>query len=122
MTSSPEFDDQRERDAGERAAPKPLDPSTRARMERALGGDLGRVRVRRDPEAHAAADREDARALTRQHEIALARDAADPATSEGERLLAHELAHVLQQERQGPSADRETLEAEADQAAEAVSQ
>jgi hypothetical protein len=122
MTSSPEFDHADKTDAADtRAEPQRLEPETRARAEQALGGDLGRVRIHRDPEAGGAADREGARAVTRNDDIYFAGGAYDPATETGQRLLIHELAHTLQQRADARAeADRDALEAEADRAAEAV--
>ncbi|MDT0184485.1 DUF4157 domain-containing protein [Microbacterium sp. ARD31] len=71
----------------------PLDNDTMARMEAAFGHDFSAVRVHRDDEA----TRRGARALTSGNDIHLAPGAHDPGTPEGRHLLAHELAHVVQQ-------------------------
>jgi hypothetical protein len=71
----------------------PLDKGTKAAMEVAFGHDFSAVRVHRDDEA----TRRGARALTSGNDIHLAPGAHDPGTLEGRHLLAHELAHVVQQ-------------------------
>lgn len=89
-----------------RAGGRPLDPATRAFMERRFAQDFASVRIRTD---EAAARSVDASAYTIGNEIVL-----------GEkpdlRTLAHELAHVVQQ-RRGGSSPSATLEHAADAAA-----
>ena len=77
----------------------PLNPTTRAFMEFRLGQDLSDVRVHTDAGAAASAQRLNARAFTLGHDIAFAPGQYAPATLEGQRLLAHELVHTLQQGR-----------------------
>jgi hypothetical protein len=67
-------------------------------MEAAFGHDFSAVRVHRDGEAA----RRGARALTVGNDIHLARSAHSAGTLEGRHLLAHELAHVVQQGGQVP--------------------
>jgi hypothetical protein len=81
-------------DAGE-----PLDTATRGHMEQQLGADFSQVRVHTTPMAEREAERLQARAFTVGHDIAFAPGAYQPDSAEGQRLLAHELAHVLQQQR-----------------------
>ena len=112
MPSSPEFEEKKDDEL------RPLDPALRARAEAALGEDLGRVRLGRGPAAHAQAAELGARAFTIGADVYFARGEGAPGTEEGERLLLHELAHVVQQRGTGAaSADRAALEAEADAAA-----
>ena len=68
-----------------------------SRLERAIGGPLGDVRVHTDARAAALADDERAHALTIGPHIAFAAGAWRPGTPFGEALLAHEAAHVAQQ-------------------------
>jgi uncharacterized protein DUF4157 len=112
MSSSPEFEEKSEPDL------RPLDPALRSRAEAALGQDLGRVRVARDAAAHAKADALGARALTSGQDIYFARGEYAPDTDAGERLILHELAHVVQQRGAAAGASgREALETEAEVAA-----
>jgi Domain of unknown function (DUF4157) len=72
-----------------------LDPGTRARLERAFGTDLSSVTVARRPEAASIG----ALAYTQGEHIGVA-PSQQLNTAAGKELLAHEVAHVLQQ-RQG---------------------
>jgi hypothetical protein len=83
------------------ACGSPLDGATRAFFEPRLGIDLSSVRVHRDPRAAASADAVGARAYTVGSDIVFADGRYAPGTGEGQRLLGHELAHVLQQ--RGPT-------------------
>jgi hypothetical protein len=74
-----------------------LDTAVRSRMESAFGITLPDVRVHRGARAAALADRFRARAFTLGHHIAFARGAWRPGSPGGDLLIAHELAHVLQQ-------------------------
>ncbi|MBX3155580.1 MAG: DUF4157 domain-containing protein [Deltaproteobacteria bacterium] len=75
----------------------PLDAATRGFMEPRLGHDLGDVRVHTDRAAAASATSVGARAYTVGRDVVFADGQYAPHTSEGRRLLAHELAHVVQQ-------------------------
>lgn len=90
---SPEAEEQAPLSAG-----APLDAAVRSRMSSAFGHDFTRVRVRNDAPGAAAARRLDARAFTVGSRITFAAGAYRPGTVEGDALLAHELAHVAQQE------------------------
>jgi hypothetical protein len=76
---------------------QPLPPFVRARFERQLGTDLRHVRVHADGAAADLATAIDARAFTVGRDIAFGSGQYAPSTPAGERLLAHELVHVLQQ-------------------------
>ena len=76
-----------------------LDLRTRGRMEQQLGADFSQVRVHTSPVAEREAERLQARAFTVGQDIAFAPGEYQPDSLEGQRLLAHELAHVLQQQR-----------------------
>lgn len=120
MSSSPEFEEKKERPLGPEA-PKPLETSLRGDMEHALDVELGGVRIHADEAACHAADRLGARAFTHRQEIYFAREEYRPDTLEDRELLAHELAHTVQQDKtQGEAAGRKSLEAEAEHAADAV--
>lgn len=76
---------------------RPLDTSTRTFFERRFGGDFRHVRVHDDESAANSARDVDARAFTVGSDIVFAGGAYAPATAVGKRLIAHELAHVVQQ-------------------------
>jgi len=74
-----------------------LAPSARDFFEPRLGYDLGGVRVHADDGAARAASSISARAFTAGSDLYFGAGEYAPDTAEGRRLLAHELAHVLQQ-------------------------
>ncbi|HUR35911.1 MAG TPA: DUF4157 domain-containing protein [Vicinamibacterales bacterium] len=76
---------------------RPLDGETRARMEAHFGADFGSVRVHTDEHAADSAAAVQADAWTVGNHIAFAERAFNPRSTEGQRLLAHELSHVVQQ-------------------------
>jgi Domain of unknown function (DUF4157) len=75
---------------------EPLDPATRAFFEPRFGHDLSSVRLHSDEQAAQSADSIRARAYTAGHDIVFGQGRLAP-TTEGRRLLAHELTHVVQQ-------------------------
>jgi hypothetical protein len=79
-----------------------LDPALRARLEPRLGADLGEVRLHTGSTAAAAAEWIGARAFTVGRDIVFGRGEYRPTTTEGQRLIAHEAVHTVQQ--QGGSA------------------
>lgn len=76
---------------------RPLDPRTRRAMEARFGRDFSGVRIHDDMRAAETAEGIDAAAFTVGEDIAFAPGRFDPSTAEGRQLLAHELAHVVQQ-------------------------
>jgi hypothetical protein len=74
----------------------PMPPAVRARMEAAFGTDFSDVRIHEGPQAA----RLGAAAFTTGSDIYFAPGRYDPFSQQGQRLLAHELTHVVQQ-RQG---------------------
>ena len=76
---------------------QPLDSSTRAFMEPRFGHDFGNVRVHFDARAAASARSVNALAYTVGHDIVFSHGAFAPDDPSGRSLLAHELAHVVQQ-------------------------
>lgn len=78
-------------------AGRPLDTETLAPLERHFGADLSEVRVHTDSEAGESASRLDALAYTHGRDIYFAPGLYAPGTSSGKKLLAHEVAHVVQQ-------------------------
>jgi Domain of unknown function (DUF4157) len=99
----------------------PLQPALRSRMESRFDADFGNVRIRDDAAAAAAANRQLARAFTFGHDIFFNEGRYRPDTPEGQRLIAHELAHVVQQTASpGGARASATHEAHADAAARAA--
>jgi hypothetical protein len=102
----------------------PLDGATASRMMGALGQDLSRVRVHTDAAAARLAADHGAVAVARGPHIAFAPGHYAPGTVEGDAILAHELAHVAQQDgatATDPGAEGATaLEDDADQVATGV--
>ena len=82
-----------------------LDDHTRRRMERALGADLSAVRLHTGRDVDEVGDLLQARAFTVGRNVYVRRAAYRPGTRAGDELLAHELAHTLQQ----PPPDRVSL-------------
>jgi len=105
-------------------AGRPLDGGVRSRMENAFGGSFGDVRVHTDANARALNDRMSARAFTVGRDVAFGGNQYRPGSIAGDLLIAHELAHVVQQRGGGATAERAagdpSLEREADRAAAAA--
>ena len=76
---------------------RPLEPAVRRGMEQRFGHDFFDVRVHTGSLAHASARDIGAQAYTSGADIVFAAGKYSPGTQEGQRLLAHELTHVLQQ-------------------------
>ena len=74
-----------------------LPGDVRTRFESHFGFDFASVRIHTDASAARAATQLHADALTRGADIAFAPGRFAPGTPRGDRLLAHELAHVVQQ-------------------------
>ncbi|MDY9927086.1 DUF4157 domain-containing protein [Methanosarcina sp.] len=80
---------------------RPLDPATRAFMEPLFGYDFSRVRVHSGGAAERSAQDLNAHAYTVGHNIVFDAGRLAPSTYEGQRLIAHELMHVVQQSSSG---------------------
>lgn len=80
-----------------RSSGRPLDSATRSFMEPRFGYDLSQVRVHTDSAAAQSARDVSALAFTVGNHIAFAQGQYSPGNAGGSRLLAHELAHVVQQ-------------------------
>jgi len=104
----------------------PLDSVTRAEMESRFGQDFSQVRVHTDEQAVESARAVDAAAYSVGNDVAFDHGKYAPDTPTGKHLLAHELAHVVQQSRGGlatPSQNPNSpLEQAADSAASAFTQ
>jgi hypothetical protein len=76
---------------------RPLDSATRGFFEPRFGQDFSDVRVHDDARADASARSWNALAFTLGREVVFRAGHYEPHTQTGQRLLAHELAHVVQQ-------------------------
>jgi hypothetical protein len=93
---------------GAMGAARPLSRSERVFFEPRFGADFSGVRVHDDAAAARAARALDARAFTLGRDIAFAPGERAPGTSAGDRLTAHELAHVVV--RQNSSGTRDGIQ------------
>jgi hypothetical protein len=82
---------------------QPLDAGIRAFMEPRFGHDFGEMRVHAGPRAAHAAKSVSAVAYTAGRDIVVGRENVAPDTRQGRELIAHELAHVVQQSGRTPS-------------------
>src|ERR1051325_125152 len=82
-----------------RSSGHPLDPATRAFMESRFARDFSHVRVHADDRASESARAVNALAYTVGSDVVFGAGLFSPETHAGRRLLAHELAHVVQQSR-----------------------
>jgi hypothetical protein len=105
---------------------QPLDATTREFMEQRFGHDFSAVRVHTDARATKSAAAVDACAYTVGHHVVFCAGGYAPATHAGQKLLAHELTHVVQQRSQ-PATDESVStaptaahEREADQIADTI--
>jgi hypothetical protein len=100
----------------------PLDAAARAYMEPLFGHDFSRVRVHVDASAAESAAAVGANAYTVGQHVVFGRGRFDPASDGGRRLMAHELAHTVQQRstRTEPLGRAQSREHEAEHAAERV--
>jgi hypothetical protein len=85
-----------------RSPGEPLDPVARAFMEPRFGYDFSGVRVHTGPAAALSARAIGARAYTAGGDVVFGDGEFASGTDKGRRLIAHELAHVVQQGRAGP--------------------
>ena len=105
---------------------RPLPPAVRHDMEARFGQDFGAVRIHDDAAGARAAEAVDAEAFAYGNDIAFAPGRFDPDLPAGRELLAHELAHTVQQARGAEGIARSgamsetALEREADAAAAAA--
>ena len=105
---------------------RPLDSRLKMRMESAFREDFSEVKIHNDSEAHQKTVQLNARAFTLGNNIVFGESQYKPGTPIGDALIAHELAHIIQQ-RNGlvnnasqTNSDYTQLETDADQAATGV--
>ena len=109
-----------------RTSGAPLDAGMRSYVESRFGRDFSRVRVHADTDAAEASRAVSARAYTAGDHIVFASGQYAPQRRSGMRLLAHELAHVVQQSGSHADTPRRigaqsgALEREADETASRV--
>src|SRR5690606_34506170 len=75
-----------------------LQQNQRRFMDNAFSYDFSRVRVHTDTNAMSMNKEVNAKAFTHGHDIYFNEGEYNPHTTEGKRLLAHELTHVIQQD------------------------
>ena len=80
-----------------RSPGQPLDPATRAFMEPRFGHDFSTVQVHTDTQAAQSTRAVNALAYTVGHDVVFATGQYAPGMRASQRLLAHELTHVVQQ-------------------------
>jgi uncharacterized protein DUF4157/lysine-specific metallo-endopeptidase family protein len=85
---------------------RPLEPTLRQDMEERFGHDFSQVRVHSGLTAEQSARDVNAYAYTVGQDIIFGAGRFAPGTVEGQRLLAHELTHVVQQSGGAPSIQR----------------
>jgi hypothetical protein len=76
---------------------QPLDGGIRSFMEARFGFDFGSVRIHTDPLAAVSSEGINAKAYTIGQDVVFGPGKYSPGSSEGKKLIAHELAHVVQQ-------------------------
>jgi hypothetical protein len=92
-----------------RSSGQTLHPATRALMEARFGHDFGEVRIHTDAPAAESAAAVESLAYTVGHDVVFGVGQYAPETTAGQRLIAHELAHVIQQESAGPIGEGDNL-------------
>jgi len=80
-----------------RGSGQPLADTIREPMERAMGSDFSDVRVHTNSEANELNQQLSARAFTTGKDVFFGKGEYSPGSSSGRKLIAHELAHVVQQ-------------------------
>ena len=83
--------------AGRLGGGRPLEQSVRSRMESVFGSRFGDVRIHTDAQAASMAGGLGARAFTVGEHVAFGSGEYRPGTAVGDAIIAHELAHVVQQ-------------------------
>ncbi len=92
---------------GLKGSGRPLPDTTRTFFESRFGRDLGQVRVHTNRQAEQTARAVNARAFTVGQDVVLNTGEYAPETQTGQRLLAHQLPHVVQQAAAGPRLQRQ---------------
>jgi hypothetical protein len=112
--------------SGTQSGGQALDKRTSAEMSARFGHDFSQIRIHTDHRAAESAGALGANAYALGGDIVFGAGKYNPGSRETERLLAHELTHVVQQSRSGPgdwgraSAKGDASEREADRLASQV--
>jgi hypothetical protein len=85
-----------------------LDPVDQSLMESRFGFDFSSIRIHADDRAAMSAERLGSAAYSAGRHLVFARGQYEPRTERGQHLLAHELAHAVQQQGQGSEKDAQT--------------
>lgn len=112
----------------ERGQGHKVDSQMAQRAGQTMGHDLSGVNVHTDSAADQLSQQLGAKAFTTGNDVFFREGAYDPASSDGQQLIAHELTHVVQQGASAPSVQgkmtvndpNDQFEAEADQVADKV--
>jgi hypothetical protein len=80
-----------------RSSGQSLDTNVSTHIGEALGANFEQVRIHTNPEADTLNRQLGAKAFTTGQDIFFREGAYEPATSSGQKLIAHELTHVVQQ-------------------------
>jgi hypothetical protein len=80
-----------------RAKGEALPSETRTSMEQGFGADFGEVRIHKGKESSGLNKQIQARAFTHGNDIFFDKGEYQPQTKDGQRLIAHELTHTIQQ-------------------------
>ncbi|MGB1254077.1 MAG: eCIS core domain-containing protein, partial [Candidatus Promineifilaceae bacterium] len=91
---------------------EPLSDSSRSFFESRMGADFSDVRIHRDASSAELSQDLNARAFTTGNNIAFNSGEYNPGTPDGDRLLAHELTHTVQQGAAG-DLSRQTIQRKA---------
>lgn len=84
-----------------------MDGPTRSFMENGFGRNFSNVQIHNDAQAHQSSADVNALAYTHKNHVVFGAGQYQPGTNNGNRLLAHELTHVVQQNGDGAALQRE---------------
>jgi hypothetical protein len=90
----------------ERGNGQPLSEAIRGSMESAFGADFSNVKVHTDAEADVLNQELNARAFTTGQDIFFRQGEYSPGSGGGQKLIAHELTHIVQQGKAGVNPQR----------------
>ncbi len=108
---------------------QPIDDQIQEKLGSALGQDFNEVRIHTSAEADQLSRQINAKAFTTQNDIFFRQGAYEPNSASGQKLLAHELTHVVQQnsggvggssEQMAVNAPEDSFERQADAVSKAV--
>ena len=89
----------------QRGGGAPLEETARKTMESSFGDDFSEVRLHTDGQADSLNRAVSAEAFTTGSDIFFRDGSYNPSSSDGQKLLAHELTHVVQQRNSAPSSE-----------------